>query len=62
MALPDKALLLNDWDRLRYQVKEGIKRLGHDIPIVGYSVMDELKIAGNEKRSRKKIKDQTEGR
>ena len=62
MALPDKALLLNDWDRLRYQVKEGIKRLGHDIPIVGYSAMDELKIAGNEKSSRNMIKDQTEGR
>lgn len=62
MALPDKVLLLNDWDRLRYQVMEGLKRLGHDIPLAGYSVMDELKIAGNEKRGRKKIKDRTEGR
>ncbi len=62
MALPDKALLLNDWDRLRYQVKEGIKRLGHDIPIVGYSAMDELKIAGEKKSRKNKIKDQTEGR
>lgn len=62
MASVDKVLILNEWDHLRYQVKEGLKRLGHDIPLVGYSVMDELKIAGNEKRSRKKIKDQTEGR
>ena len=47
----DKVLILNDWDHLRYQVKEGLKKLGHDIPLV------------NEKRRRKnKIKDQMEGR
>lgn len=63
MASVDKVLILNEWDHLRYQVKEGLERLGHDIPLVGYGVMDELKIAGNEKKSRKnKIKDQTEGR
>lgn len=29
-----KMVLLKDWDSIRERVKKGLKRLGHDIPIV----------------------------
>lgn len=29
-----KMILLKDWDSIRESVKKGLKRLGHDIPIV----------------------------
>ncbi len=30
----EKVNLLKDWDSIRQLVKRGLKRLGHDIPIV----------------------------
>lgn len=48
MALPDvyKALLLEEWDDVRDQVKRGLKRLGRDIPLAVYSGQDDIKLGG----------------
>jgi hypothetical protein len=41
-----------EWQEVCSQVKQGLKRLGHDIPITAYSAEDELKgVSENKKRS-----------
>ena len=40
----EKLLILNEWDPIRFRVKKGLEKLGHDISIVGYSVEDNLKL------------------
>lgn len=44
--------LLRNWDDTRKRVKKGLEKLGHDIPITGYSMEDDLKV-GNHKKSKK---------
>lgn len=44
------AMILEEWDKARADVRKGLERLGHDIPLAGYRYEDELR----EMRERRK--------
>ena len=35
-------LIMSEWDRVTKRVRNGLERLGHDIPITGYSFDDNI--------------------
>lgn len=39
----DKIVFQREWNRTCLQVRIGLKKLGHDIPLAGYDIGKELK-------------------
>lgn len=37
-------LIMSEWDRVTKRIRDGLKRLGHDIPITGYSFEDNVSL------------------
>ncbi len=39
----DKAIFSSEWDKICFQVRLGLNRIGHDIPLTGYTDQEMLK-------------------
>lgn len=46
--------LLRNWDDTCKRVKKGLEKLGHDIPITGYCVEEELRVGTRKSKKSKK--------
>ena len=48
-----KEMIMDEWDDVRFRVKKGLDRLGHDISIVGYDYKENIALGKRKLGNRK---------